>query len=430
LGETGADCECAGPRLIRRGNDEARMTNDEGMTKPEARRPRASSIVSSFAFRAYFVIRHSSFVIFFFACCALNSCKRAQPQAKIDPNGPVKVLLPEHGVYTGAFMDFGDEEDDVTLETIEDFEKMVGKRQAIIASSSYWGEQTFPTANLNMIWRHGSLPLVFWSPWDRPYEQNHGPDKFSLTDIIAGKWDAYIDKWGDAARAFGHPMIVAFGVEMNGDWFPWSGTFYGADSWDDAHDNWLGPEHFRQAFRHVVDRVRARGASNVQWMFHTNNYSYPLDTWNFAPAYYPGSAYVDWLGMSVYGQQFKDEPNPDVPSLLDWPYQELCGLDPKKPVMIAEWATGDFPFLADQKGMLKPAWIKQALELFRTRYPRIKAAVYWHERWQNKDQSYSNLRVNSSIESLNAYREGVANPDWLGNLILGPLPSPGPTPKL
>src|SRR5205814_4193261 len=104
---------------------------------------------------------------------------------------------------------------------------------------------------------------------------------------------------------------------MNGDWFPWSGIYYGADQWDDDADNWQGPENFRRAYRYVVDRVRARGATNIKWMFHTNNYSYPLDTWNFAPAYYPGSDYVDWLGFSVYGQQFKDEPNPGVPSLVE-----------------------------------------------------------------------------------------------------------------
>jgi len=124
----------------------------------------------------------------------------------------VEVVIPEHGAYTGAFMDFGDEEDDVTLEIIEDFEQMVGKHQAIIASSSYWGEQNFPTDNLNVIWRHGSLPLLFWSPWDKPYEEDRGPDKFSLNEIIAGKWDDYIDKWADAARNFGHPLIVVFGV--------------------------------------------------------------------------------------------------------------------------------------------------------------------------------------------------------------------------
>ena len=345
------------------------------------------------------------------------SCHKKTAE-RSDPNAPVEVLLPAKGAYTGAFMDFGDAEDEVTLETIEEFENMVGKHQAIIASSSYWGEQSFPTRNLNVIWRHGSMPLVFWSPWDRPYTQNRGPDKFSLNEIIAGKWDAYIDKWGDGAREFGQPMIVVFGVEMNGDWFPWSGWYYGGEEWvGDNPEEWEGPEHFKKAYRYVVDRVRARGASNVKWMFHTNNYSYPMDTWNFAPAYYPGSDYVDWLGMSVYGQQFKDEPNPDIPSLVDWPYKELCGLDPDKPIMIAEWATGDFPFSPDTRGMLKPQWVAQALELFRTRYPRVKAAVYWHERWQNPDQTYSNLRVNSSVEALEAYRKGIAHPDWRGELI-------------
>jgi len=99
---------------------------------------------------------------------ALFGCRQDVAVPKVDPNGRVEVVIPHHGAYTGAFMDFGDAEDDVTLETIEDFEEMVGKHQAIIVSSSYWGEQNFPTGNLNVIWRHGSLPLVFWSPWDKP----------------------------------------------------------------------------------------------------------------------------------------------------------------------------------------------------------------------------------------------------------------------
>jgi len=31
--------------------------------------------------------------------------------------------------------------------------------------------------------------------------------------------------------------------------------------------------------------------------------------------------------------------------------------------------------------------------------------------------------VNSSVESLQAYREGVANPSWLAGLLLRPLPT-------
>lgn len=357
-----------------------------------------------------------SFLIGISLMLAEVGCNRPNKEMAPDSNKPVEVVIPEQGAYTGAFVDFGDEEDDVTIETIEEFEEMVGKHQAIIASSSYWGEQDFPTDNLNIIWRHGSLPLVFWSPWDRPYEQSRGPDRFSLDAILRGAWDSYIDRWGDGAREFGQPMIVAFGNEMNGDWFPWSGWYYGADDTiDDAPGRWEGPERFKKAYRYVVDCVRGRGATNIKWMFHTNNYSYPLDTWNFAPAYYPGPDYVDWLGLSVYGQQFRDEPLANIPSLVDWPYEEMSRLDPTKPIMIAEWGTGEFPHSGD-----KGAWIREGLELFRTRYPRVKAAVYWHERWQNLDQSYSNLRVNSSVGALEAYRNGVAHPNWLGNLILRP----------
>jgi len=371
------------------------------------------SNIRRLSIRNSFVLRHFAFVIFFTICGGLVSCKKSATPSHVDPNGPVEVLPPDHGAYTGAFIDFGDAEDALSLDVIEDFETMVGKHQAIIASSSYWGEQNFPTDNLNVIWRHGSLPLVFWSPWDRPYEQNKGPDRFSLNAILAGTWDVYIDQWADAAKAFGRPMIVVFANEMNGDWFPWSGIYYGAGERDTGHNNGKGPEKFRMAYRYVVDRVRARGATNIKWMFHTNNYSYPYDTWNLAAAYYPGADYVDWLGLSVYGKQYKDEPWANVFSLIDWPYKEICGLDPNKPIMIAEWAVGEFPH-AGNKG----AWIKEGLDLFRTRYPRIKAAVYWHERWQNLDQSYSNLRINSSVESLNAHREGVAHPDWVADLIL------------
>ena len=371
-------------------------------------------------------VRHSGFVkrieslgtvILPVLIAVFSACHEQTKSDKANDSGSMDVAVPEHGAYTGAFIDFGEAEEDVTLEGIEDFENLVGKHQAIIASSSYWGEQDFPTKNLNVIWQHRSLPLVFWSPWDRPYEQNKGPDRFSLKAILQGSWDKYIDDWGDAAKAFGRPMIVVFANEMNGDWFPWSGTYYGGSQPANLQKTkWRGPETFKAAYRHVVDRVRSRGASNIKWMFHTNNYSYPLDTWNFAPAYYPGPDYVDWLGLSVYGQQYKEEAWADIPSLVDWPYQEMTGLDPIKPVMIAEWGTGEFPRSGN-----KAEWIKQGLELFRTKYPRIKGAVYWHERWQNEEGYYSNLRVNSSVESLQAYREGVANPDWLGDLVLRPL---------
>jgi hypothetical protein len=56
------------------------------------------------------------------------------------------------------------------------------------------------------------------------------------------------------------------------------------------------------------------------------------------------------------------------------------------------------------------------------KFPRLKACVFWHERWQNSEGDnagkYSNLRVNSTPESLEAYRQGVADPFYLAKPIL------------
>lgn len=323
------------------------------------------------------------------------------------PHGVETVVPPPVGAYFGAYMDFGETEDEVTLEGIEKFEDLAGKKPAIIASSSYWGEQTFPMANLRLIARHGAVPMVYWSPWDKPYEQNRGPDKFSLTEILAGKWDSYIDKWADGAKEFHKPFFVSFCNEMNGDWFPWSASFYGGGE--------AGAKVCRDAWRHVVDRVRARGASNIIWVLHLNNYAASNLAGSEMARFYPGADYVDWLGLSVYGKQFRDDGNWALyKDLIEWPYTEISALDPKKPVMLAEFGVGDFP-----KAGSKAQWVTDALSTG-GRFPRVKAAIYWHERWQNEELHYSNLRVNSSPESLEAYRKGVADPMWLDKPILKP----------
>ena len=351
--------------------------------------------------------------------CA-TACERKhlpEPKSSEAAAGPEKLALPKEGAYTGAYMDFGEYEDDVTLERIEGFEELVGKHQAIVASSSYWGEQSFPAANVNVIWSHGSIPLLFWSPWDRPYLESAGTDRFALTSIVAGQWDDYIDRWADGVREFNHPIMISFANEMNGSWFPWSGALYGGGKLlpktrPDEANRYEGPETYKAAYRHVVDRVRARGASNAIWIFHPMNYSYPSDTWNSLEQYYPGPDYVDWLGLSVYGQQFNDESWVDFPPMTDWPYKEICALDPAKPVMLTEWGVGEFPDDGD-----KSEYIAEAFRTMRN-YPRLKAAVFWHERWQNADKSYSNLHVNSSPNALKAYREGVSAAFWVDRPVL------------
>jgi hypothetical protein len=348
-------------------------------------------------------------------------CEKAPPAAA--PPAPAQkartLVVPAHSAYTGAYINFGDSEDDVTLEAIEDFEQEAGKHQAIIAFSSFWGEQNFPAEALQVIHMHGSMPLVFWSPWDRPYEEEqveaHGADKFSLENILEGKWDAYIDQWADGAKAFQAPMFVSLCNEMNGDWFPWSAKYYGAGVPIAGTDpvRYVGPEYFKRAYRYIIDRVRGRGATNILWIFHVNNFSEPYEPWNTFAQFYPGPGYVDWLGMSVYGQLFPDSKWDIFEEMMRKPYDELCRLDPDKPVIVTEWGAGEFPSGGD-----KAAWIKDAFTRMEHEYPRVRAAVYWHERWQNsRNFLYSNLKIDSSPGALAAYREGVAAPFWLADPI-------------
>jgi beta-mannanase len=367
-----------------------------------------------------------------------------------------QLQIPEKGAYTGAYCDFSDGEDQVTYEALENFQQLTGKPMALVALGSFWGRGAFPTEQVQRVRSYGAVPLLFWSPWDAPYDEKRGPDKFALTEIIAGKWDAYIDRWADEAAKVPGQFFVSFACEMNGTWFPWSGWFYGkgprdpikpknpenttpssplakltgAD--DESVNNWFGkgdiknpstwegPETFKKAWRHVVDRVRSRGATNILWVFQPNNYSDPPGymSWNQPAAYYPGSKYVDWLGLSVYGKQTnsqEDDKWSGFTSLLEWPYAEMCALDPDKPIMMAEWGVAESHLPNEEKG----AWIAEAFREMgnAAKYPRLKAAIFWHERWQNDDGSYSNLRVNSSRASLKAYRDNVANPFWIGRPV-------------
>lgn len=296
---------------------------------------------------------------------------------------------------------------------------MVGKRQAIIASSSFWGKEEFPAANVRAIRASGAVPLLYWSPWDEPYRQGKDadPGQYSLKHIVRGDCDAYLDRWAAGARDSGGPLFVSFACEPNSDWFPWSGRANGADAGSKEEPGYVGPALYRRAYRHAVDRVRAAGARNIQWVFHVNNDSHPNQKWNGIEQYYPGADYVDWLGLSAYGQLTPDDDGWITwEETMDHAYQKLCELDPAKPVMLAEWGVGEFPKSGD-----KAKWLRTAFaEMNAGRYPRLKAAIFWHERWQNGDETFSDLHVHSSPGALKAYREGVAAPRWLDAVQLTP----------
>lgn len=110
------------------------------------------------------------------------------------------------------------------------------------------------------------------------------PIKVGVAAIAAGQYDGYFRSFADQARAFGHPILIGFGHEMNGTWYPWGA----------GH---VRPTTFITAWRRIVRIFNEQGASNVKWLWTIN----VLGGHVTAPAeWWPGAAYVTWVGIDGY----------------------------------------------------------------------------------------------------------------------------------
>ncbi|HEY2278082.1 MAG TPA: glycosyl hydrolase [Streptosporangiaceae bacterium] len=139
----------------------------------------------------------------------------------------------------------------------------------------------------------------YYSGWDEPFKtgfaqqaQQHGaatiiqinPTLVSVADIATGSQDAYLHRFAAAVKAFGHPVVIGFGHEMNANWYSWG---YGQAS----------PAAFVAAWRHIVTLFRQQGVPNVTWMW-----TLQADEKGTGPvaAWWPGASYVTWVGIDGY----------------------------------------------------------------------------------------------------------------------------------
>lgn len=333
----------------------------------------------------------------------------------------LKIPPPEYGCYVGVFPGWGEFEDSVSAQQLKDFEELSGKSVAIFPFSNFWGENCVSSQQLDEIASYGAVPLLRMMPWGEPYwELGYQPD-YAVQKVIDGDFDQFLSDWADEIKDFGRPVMVTFGCEMNGDWFPWSGVFQGGSTTTDFGDPKKadGPERYVAAYRHIIELFRNEGVNNVTWIFHPNARSYPEEDWNSIHAYYPGDEYVDWVGISLYGTQYVDEHWHGFEALMDPVYNELTSLFPNKPLMLSEWGVGEWPDKGD-----KAAWYTEALTKLQSNYSLIKAAIVYHEKWQNDDGTWSDLRINSSPEALKAYRDSISLDYFIGKI--GPSSSKEP----
>lgn len=189
---------------------------------------------------------------------------------------------------------------------LSEFNSETGVSPKFALYFSEWG-QSFETKFATTEAGRGAIPVV--------QIESGGLNVESIAD---GAQDAYLDKFAEQVRDFGHQVVLSYGHEMNGDWYHWG--------WKRT-----SPATFVAAWRHIVTLFRAEGATNVTWMWTVQAAAdAPTLTTDPGP-WWPGSSYVDWVGIDghyIYqGQTFS--------KIFDPAIAEVRAIT-SKPILISE----------------------------------------------------------------------------------------------
>ena len=178
-----------------------------------------------------------------------------------------------------------------TIEDIDDYMSNFADKSIPGGWSAYWGVPEFKGITNTFRNENGS-------------SHNHQMllDRFPNTFVHSAMW--MVGAWGVAANtakgeydevikqsanwatSVDRPIYLRIGYEFDGP------------------HNQLEPNEYVQAYRRVVDLMRAEGVENVAFVWHSYIFApfnnHPLSAW------YPGDEYVDWVGVSLFGLLYQD----------------------------------------------------------------------------------------------------------------------------
>ncbi len=192
-----------------------------------------------------------------------------------------------------------------SLGQVRSFAASAGVRPNLIGEYMSWNDPLDTRAVTNA-WSYGALYYMVWEPYGT-----------SVAAIADGRSDGYITRFARQVRALNLPVAISFGHEFNGFWYPWGTTGTTA-------------AQFVAAWRLIHRLFAAAGAGNVIWVWNPNVIS--AEPQLRLSAYYPGNAYVDWVGITGY---FTNTGPGTFGSLYGPTMQEIRGFT-DKPFIIAE----------------------------------------------------------------------------------------------
>jgi mannan endo-1,4-beta-mannosidase len=195
-----------------------------------------------------------------------------QPSARV-PGVPPGLARELAAGVPGKFLGIEADGEPESLTPLIGLAASIGRKPNLAGQYVAWGSR-FDAAGATEAWNYGALYYMAWEPFST-----------SVQSIAAGSSDAYIRKFAKAVHALGVPVAISFGHEMNGKWYPW-GT------------QQTTAAEFVAAWRHIHDLFAKAGATNVIWVWNPNIIN-PMPQVALRP-YWPGSSYVNWVGLTGY----------------------------------------------------------------------------------------------------------------------------------
>lgn len=182
----------------------------------------------------------------------------------------------------------------------------------------------FPDKLCDHLRARGCTPVIDMGRWIGD------ADGWRVQDFVDGDHDAVIVAFGEAIgtwmnnkpstgtnykdKPYENEIVVRLGPEANGGWKLWNAPGYpdGGTNWKNAHIR------FRAKLREGIDNVKTGSttADDLKMMFHVMQ----TGTTAIAEGFYPGDAYTDILGISVYDHNGNGLPTmkDDVDDWVDW----------------------------------------------------------------------------------------------------------------
>ena len=251
------------------------------------------------------------------------------------------------------------------------------------------------------------ISVLHWGvgkPWEHDFNYWLGPfnlvqdaGALSIVDMITGAVplrsiangaeDPALRKWATEAAAWGHPFLLRFDFEMNGQWFQW-GT---------RPVNRNTPAAYVAAWRHVHQIFTAAGATNVLWVWCPNIDPYHQMT--KLSSLYPGNRYVDLTCLDGYNF---GRPWVSFSKLYGSSYRQIMRIAPSKPMVLGEVAsTGHYGS--------KSRWIRNMFRDLGTRFRHIHGFFWWDEYGSHHPGHPGDWPIESTKASSLAFSRGIGS---------------------